>query len=73
MKRYKYELWDFTNPTTFNSYDTEFLDGFHGGELTYLNMIKYMVDNNSVIKDYIDSNKVNFDYSGYNNQFEIFN
>ncbi|MFT5248463.1 MAG: hypothetical protein ACI93P_000176 [bacterium] len=73
FKKYKHELWDFTNPTKFGSDNTEFLDGFHGGELTYLKMIKFMADNNSIIGNYIDHNKVNFNYSEYNNKFEIFN
>lgn len=59
FKKYNYEFWDFTDATIFNSNDTEFIDGFHGGELTYLKMMRFMVDNNSIIKDYIDSNKVN--------------
>ena len=73
FKKHNYEFWDFTNAKKLNSNDTEFLDGFHGGELTYLKIVKFMADNNSIIKSYIDSAKVNFLYSKYNNEFEIFN
>ena len=71
FNKYNHELWDFTDPKKINSDDTEFIDGFHGGDLTYLKIIKYMADNNSLIKDYININNINLYYSKYKNKFEI--
>lgn len=33
------KVFDFTDPTTINSTDCEFVDGFHGGEVTYLRIL----------------------------------
>lgn len=72
FEKKEHEFWDFTDPTKFGSNDTEFIDGFHGGDVTYLKMIKYMADNNSIINHYIDSSKIHQYYSGYINEFEMF-
>ena len=32
--KHKHEFWDLSDSTKFNSNDTEFIDGFHGGEVT---------------------------------------
>lgn len=52
FKKYNFELWDMTFLQTYNSSDQETIDGFHGGELTYLRMLIYMNKNNSVLKEY---------------------
>ena len=73
FEKNEHEFWDSSNPTKFNYNNTEFIDGFHEGEVTYLKIIKFMTDTNSLIKQYKDSSKIHQYYSGHINEFEIFN
>lgn len=47
--RYGFELYDFSSLGSVGSNDTETLDGFHGGELTYLKILIKMLESNSVL------------------------
>lgn len=52
FEKYKYTLYDFSDGETFGSNDTEFIDGFHGSEKTYLRMMLEMVRKDSCISSY---------------------
>jgi hypothetical protein len=54
FEKYGYEVYDFTNLE--NSEDTEFLDGFHGSEVTYLKVLLEMAKNNDDIRKVTDIN-----------------
>lgn len=44
---YGFELYDFTNLSSCKSNDNEVIDGFHGGEVTYLRMLIAILEKNS--------------------------
>jgi len=46
--------YDFTNVRSLGSDDCEFIDGFHGGDLTYAKILKYIYDNDPSIREYIN-------------------
>ena len=46
--------YDFTNARLLGSDDCEFIDGFHGGDLTYAKILKYIYDKDPSIREYIN-------------------
>jgi len=52
FKQYNYEFYDFTDPSYFGSSDEEFLDGLHGGEVTYQRVLLECLKNGSLLKKY---------------------
>ena len=70
--KYGFELWDFTNPNTALVADDEFLDGFHGGELCYLKMLQHMAQNQSVVAQYTDANKLKLDIKNTPNNYVVY-
>ena len=58
FKKYNFELWDFTDSKTINANDNEFLDGFHGSDMVYLKILRYLSNNKSQMKKYIDNEKI---------------
>lgn len=53
------EVVDFTDPRTFGSGDCEFIDGFHGGEVTYARMLRDMADRWPALLTYVNMEKIN--------------
>ena len=49
FQKYDYEIFDFSSVTSCESDDTETIDGFHGGEVTYLKILLKMIEQNSVV------------------------
>jgi hypothetical protein len=54
FETYDFELWDMSHFSTYSADDKEAIDGFHGGEVAYLRMMIYMIENNSILKDVTD-------------------
>ena len=50
-----FELWDMTDLQDYGSKDDEVVDGFHGGELSYLKMLIHMSENGSILKNHTDT------------------
>lgn len=48
---YGFELWDMSSLNTYHSNDKETIDGFHGGSVSYLRMMIYMIENYSILKE----------------------
>lgn len=40
LRKYKLKYYDYTDATAIGSGDCEFIDGFHGGEITYMRILK---------------------------------
>lgn len=53
------DVIDFTDPRTFGSSDCEFVDGFHGGEVTYARMLRDMADRWPALLGYVNMEKIN--------------
>lgn len=53
FKHYDYSLFDFSDGNIIGSMDTEFLDGFHGSEKTYLRMLIEMTKQDNTLLPYL--------------------
>lgn len=56
--KYGYEYFDYVSVSGIGIDDSYFVDGFHGGEVAYAMLIKNMVEQNSIISNYVDTNKL---------------
>jgi hypothetical protein len=72
FQKYGYELWNLTYLNTYGSDDTETLDGFHGGEVTYQKMLIYMVENGSILKEYTDITRLIKDLNHKKNDYVVY-
>lgn len=53
------EVMDFTDPRSFASNDCEFVDGFHGGEISYARMLRDMADSRPALLSYVNMERIN--------------
>ena len=53
------QVLDCSDPRKIGSTDCEFVDGFHGGEVTYLRILRHLVDQWSSLLAYVDLNAIN--------------
>lgn len=53
------DVMDFTDPRKFGSSDCEFVDGFHGGEVTYTRILRDLVDRYHALVAYVDVERIN--------------
>ena len=67
MKKYKFveefrnkvvalEGFDYHDPKIIHSNDCEFIDGFHGGDVTYQRILLDMAEKDESLKSYVDMN-----------------
>jgi hypothetical protein len=52
------ENYNFHNPRIIDSDNCEFIDGFHGGDITYQKMLLYMYNHKSKIANYINVDSI---------------
>ncbi|OUW80503.1 MAG: hypothetical protein CBD77_00235 [bacterium TMED217] len=69
---YGFEFWDYSNPSIINSSNIEFIDGFHGGELTYAKILLNMSENNSLANKYISYGSLKNDIKNTKNKLIIY-
>lgn len=72
FKKYNFELYDLTSPIKFNSEDDETIDGFHGGELTYLKALIDITYKNSIIKNHVNIIKLENDILNKQNRYLVY-
>ena len=53
------DVLDLTDPSTFASDDCEFIDGFHGGEVTYTRVLRAMADRWPALLSYVSMERLN--------------
>ncbi|MBQ7739474.1 MAG: hypothetical protein IJT59_07465 [Desulfovibrionaceae bacterium] len=53
------QVLDCSDPRKLGSSDCEFVDGFHGGEVTYLRILRHLADQWSSLLAYVDLSAVN--------------
>lgn len=51
-------IYNFFNPSTLNTTDCEFYDGFHGGDIAYARMLLKISQKDSFLKGYINTKKL---------------
>ena len=69
---YNYELYDFSKLVTINSNDSETIDGFHGGEVTYLKLLIKMLESDSELNRVSSIEKLIQDLNNHNNSHEVY-
>ena len=57
--KYNYEYHDFIQISNIGVTDDYFVDGFHGSEVVYAMMIQNMIENQSILSDYINEEALN--------------
>lgn len=67
-----FELWDMQNLKDFGSNDEETIDGYHGGELTYLKMLIYMLKHKSLLNNYANVIELENDLIDAQNRFLVY-
>lgn len=70
--KYGFELWDMSDCRKFKSSDHEMIDGFHGSELTYLRMMKVMLENGSKLQNYSSIKKMHQDIQSRCNRYNVY-
>lgn len=53
------DVLDFTDPRSLASGDCEFIDGFHGGEVTYARLLRAMADRWPALLSYVNMERLN--------------
>lgn len=59
------DVVDFSNAQGFGSTDCEFVDGFHGGQVTYARMLRELTDRFQPLVGYVDVQKLDSDIMAY--------
>ncbi len=62
------DTMDFSNPGSLGSNDCEFVDGFHGGEVTYARILRQMAEHWPALLPYVNMEKIDAvirDWSGH--------
>lgn len=72
FEKYSFEFWDMTDLSTFGSNDTEMIDGFHGGEVAYLKMLVFMIENGSALGDHTDLRQLRSDLEKRTNNYLVY-
>jgi hypothetical protein len=72
FEKYDFELWDMTFLNKFNSGDNETLDGFHGGEVSYIKMLIFLIENDSILKRYTNLDLLKSDLENRLNRFIVY-
>ncbi|MFD2203497.1 hypothetical protein [Shivajiella indica] len=67
-----FELWNMRYLSTFGSNDDEMLDGFHGGAVTKLRMIIFLLENGSKLNEYTDLNILKNDLKNRKNRYLVY-
>lgn len=60
FKKYSYGFFDFTDMSGFDSKDSEFIDGFHGSEVTYAKLFLEMANKDQVLGRVANTKQLEF-------------
>ncbi len=58
FNEFGFEFYDFTDPYNIETDNTEYLDGFHGGEIVYAKMLLKMIALGSHLNTVVDTNEL---------------
>ena len=72
FKKYKFELYNFQHLEIYGSNDAETIDGFHGGELTYLKLLVYMLERHSKLNNVANINRLKKDIKYPLNRYIVY-
>lgn len=72
FKKYRFELYDFSSVKMCDSNDSETIDGFHGGEVTYIKMLMKMLRSGSALNGVCSLEKLRKDSSAPVNRYLVY-
>ena len=72
LKKYDYEFYDYTHIEQFHSSDGETLDGFHGGEVTYLRLLIHMLESGSQLNEITNIERLKKDLKNRINNYTVY-
>ena len=67
-----FEFYDFSSPTTINSNDSEFIDGFHGSEKVYLRLLIKMLESKSILTQKTNIVKLQNDLNNSISNYQVY-
>jgi len=67
-----FEFYDFSSPTTINSNDSEFIDGFHGSEKVYLRLLIKMLESKSILTQKTNIVKLQNDLNNSKSNYQVY-
>lgn len=68
---YNYEFYDYTSFIKDKAYDSEYLDGFHGSEVTYYRILFDMLKRKSILNKIANQNKIKIKLDNRKNSLQI--
>ena len=71
-KAKKIEFYDFSSLEQLQSGDDEFIDGFHGGEVSYSKMLIHMIENRSKLESVVDLSILRIDLNKAKNRYIVY-
>jgi len=71
--KYGFELYNFPTVSSCGSSDSETIDGFHGGEVTYQRILLRMLESGSTLNEVADINRIKKDLLNRKNNYQIYN
>ncbi|MBJ2174570.1 hypothetical protein JBL43_10000 [Aureibaculum sp. A20] len=72
FKKYNFEVFQFNTVRICNSSDNETIDGFHGGEKTYLKMLIKILEKGSILNNSCDLEKLREDLNNSINNYLVY-
>jgi hypothetical protein len=72
FNQYNFELWNMTNLNKYHSNDRETIDGFHGGEVSYIKMLIHMIENGSKLKKFTNLQNLKNDLNNKENNYSVY-
>ena len=72
FNEYDYEFYNYPSGNYCNSNDNEFIDGFHGGDLVYANILIDMLKKQSILNEVSNVNKLDTDKKKKKNRFTLY-
>ena len=72
VAKYGFECWDMTNLSVFGSSDSETLDGFHAGEVSYLKLLIHLCEKGSRLNDMVNIDQLKKDLAARKNNYLVY-
>jgi len=72
FNKYNYEFYNYSSGELLGSNDDQFIDGFHGGEVVYTNILIDMLKKNSILNEVSSVNNLETDKKNKKNRFTLY-
>ena len=72
FNKYDYEFYNYPSGELLDSNDNHFIDGNHGGEFVYANILIDIFKKHSILNEVIDIDKLNNDLKNKKNDFILY-